>query len=188
MLQNVLPLFLYAGAAAAPVFALFGKSMQSPLYLFPLYGIMSCAKISRIFQHRREETMEPWLVILLVTAGVVFGIDYVCRRKKWKDNSKLEKISLLVHMLSVTPYMLLSVLGYFWGLAASSPKTVFGERLDQVTLVMGQFFAVPAIAAVILSFVFRKLGKTKASIWVHVIALSYIIVVLGVNILAGALL
>ena len=32
--------------------------------------------------------MNPWIVILLVTAGIVFGIDYLLRRKKWNDNSK----------------------------------------------------------------------------------------------------
>ena len=40
--------------------------------------------------------MNPWVIILFVTAGVVFGLDYLFRRKKWKDNSQEEKISLIV--------------------------------------------------------------------------------------------
>ena len=49
--------------------------------------------------------MNLWLVILLVMAGAVFGIDYLLRRKKWQDNSKEEKISLLVNMISIGPYI-----------------------------------------------------------------------------------
>ncbi len=49
--------------------------------------------------------MYPWIVILLVTAVVVFGLDYLFRRKKWKDNTTGEKISLIINMLSVAPYI-----------------------------------------------------------------------------------
>ena len=49
--------------------------------------------------------MNPWVIILFVTAGVVFGLDYLFRRKKWKDNSQEEKISLIVNMFSVGPYI-----------------------------------------------------------------------------------
>ena len=132
--------------------------------------------------------MEPWLVILLVTAGVVFGIDYVCRRKKWKDNSKAEKISLLINMFSVGPYIFLSGLGMLWGIVESGAETTFGQMLNDVTLIMAGIYFIVAIVAVILSFVFRKKGKIKASIWVNVIALLYIIVVFVVNSLAGSLL
>ena len=132
--------------------------------------------------------MNPWIVILLVTAGAVFGLDYLVRRKKWKDNSKAEKISLVVNMFSVGPYMFLSALGMLWGIVGGTPQTAFGQMLYDVTMTMaGLFFAV-AIAAVILSFIFRKIGKIKASIWVNAIALLYIVVALGVNSLAEKLL
>lgn len=132
--------------------------------------------------------MNPWVTITLVTAGIVFVLDYLLRRKKWRDNDKSEKISLLVHMFSVGPYVFASVLGMLWGIAAGRPESALGELLYDVTLRMGETYFIVAIAAVILSLVFRKKGKVKASIWVNVIALLYIVVVLGVNSLVGKLL
>ena len=132
--------------------------------------------------------MNPWVIILFVMAGVVFGLDYLFRRKKWKDNSKGEKISLLVNMFSVGVYIFLSALGMLWGIVAYSPETAFGEILYDATLMLGGIYFIVAIAAVILSFIFRKTGKIKASIWTNVIAFAYIAVVLAVNYLAGKIL
>ena len=132
--------------------------------------------------------MNPWVIILLVMAGIVFGIDYLLRRKKWKDHSKIEKISLLVNMFSAGPYFFLSALGMLWGIVEGSPETSFGQVLYDVTLWMGSSYFVVALAAVILSFVFRKRGKLNASIWVNVIALVYIGAVLSVNSLVGKML
>ena len=132
--------------------------------------------------------MYPWVIILFVMAGIVFGLDYLFRRKKWKDNSKAEKISLLINMFSVGPYIFLSGLGMLWGIVESGAETTFGQMLNDVTLIMAGIYFIVAIVAVILSFVFRKKGKIKASIWVNVIALLYIIVVFVVNSLAGSLL
>ena len=132
--------------------------------------------------------MNPWVIILFVMAGIVFGLDYLFRRKKWKDNSKGEKISLLVNMFSVGVYIFLSALGMLWGIVAYSPETAFGEILYEATLMLGQVYFIVAVAAVILSFVFRKMGKIKASIWTNVIAFAYIVVVLTVNYLAGKIL
>ena len=126
--------------------------------------------------------MNPWVIILFVMASIVFGLDYLFRRTKWKDNSKDEKISLLVNMFSVGPYIFLSALGMLWGITSNSPETAFGEVLYDVTLMVGGvYFIVAAAAAVILSFLFRKRGKIKASIWTNVIAFAYIAVVLTVN-------
>ena len=132
--------------------------------------------------------MNPWVVILLITAGIVFGLDYLVRRKKWKDNTRLEKISLVVNMVSVSPYMLLSAFGILWGIVPGSPETAFGEILYNVTLNMGSYFFVVAAAAVILTFVLRKMAKVKASIWVNVIAFAYIVLALIANNIAGKLL
>ena len=132
--------------------------------------------------------MNPWIAILLVMAGVVFGLDYLFRRKKWKDNSKGEKISLLVNMFSVGVYIFLSALGMLWGIVAYSPETALGEMLYDATLMLGGIYYIVAIAAVVLSFIFRKIGKIKASIWTNVIAFAYIAVVLAVNCLAGKIL
>ena len=132
--------------------------------------------------------MNPWVMILLVMAGAVFGLDYLIRRKKWQDNSKEEKISLIVNMFSVGLYAFLSALGLLWGIAGGSPETAFGEILFDATLMMAGIYFIVAIIAVILSFVFRKKGKVKASIWVNIIAFAYILVVFLVNFLAGVLL
>lgn len=132
--------------------------------------------------------MNPWITIALVMAGIVFGIDYLLRRKKWNNNSKEEKISLLVNMFSAGPYVFLSALGMFWAIVAYNPETALGEVLYNVTLTMGTFYFVIAIVAAIASLILRKKGKVKASIWVNVIALAYIIIVLTVNTLVGKLL
>ena len=132
--------------------------------------------------------MNPWIVILLLAAAVVFGLDYLLRRKKWNDNSKQEKISLLVNMFSVGPYAFLSVFGILWGIVPSSPKTAFGQAVTDVTLAMGSVYFAVAAVAVILSLILRKMGKIKASIWTNIIAFAYIAIVLAVNSIAGNIL
>ena len=84
--------------------------------------------------------MNPWIIITFVMASVLFGIDFLLRRKKWKNNSKAEKISLLVNMFSPGPYIFLSALGMLWGIAANSPETALGEVLYDATLVMGSIY------------------------------------------------
>ena len=132
--------------------------------------------------------MNIWITLLLIAAAIVFGLDLLIRRKAWKNNSKEEKISLLVNMFSVGPYLFLSGLGMLWGIVPESPETGFGKVLYDVTLFMGGTYFIIAAAAAILSLIFRKKGIVKASIWINVIALVYIVVVLGVNTLAGKLL
>ena len=132
--------------------------------------------------------MNPWIIIVLVTASFVFVIDYLLRKKKWKDNSKEEKISLLINMLSVGPHIFLSALGLFWGIVAGSPDTAFGVMLYKATLTMGAAYFAVAAVAVIMSLIFRKKGRIKASIWANIIAFTYITVVLIVNSLADKML
>ena len=132
--------------------------------------------------------MNPWIIICFASAAAVFGLDFLLRRKKWKDNSKAEKISLLLNMFSVGPHAFLAALAALWGIVPVEPKTALGQTLCNATLMMGGIYFIIAIAAVVLSFVFRKTGKIKASIWVHVIAFVYIAAVLAVNSLAGKVL
>ena len=75
-----------------------------------------------------------------------------------------------------------------WGIVPGSPETALGETLYDTTLMMGGIYFIVAIAAVILSFIFRKIGKTKESIWTNVIAFMYIAVLLAVNYLAREIL
>ena len=132
--------------------------------------------------------MNPWILILLAMAGLVFCLDLLIRRKKWKDNSRAEKLSLLVNMFSVGPHVFLSALGMLWGIVQVAPKTPFGQALYNGTLTLAGIYFAVALAAVILSFLFRAKGKAKASIWIHVIAFLYIAAVLAVNSLAGKVL
>ena len=132
--------------------------------------------------------MNPWIMITLVSAGIVFGIDYLLRKKNWKNNTKGEKISLLVNMFSVGPYAFLSVVGLLWGIVSNSSKTALGEVVYNVTLMMGSIYFVIAIVAVIVSLILRKYGKIKASIWVNAISLAYIVIVLFANYLVGIIL
>ena len=132
--------------------------------------------------------MNPWIIILLLAAGVVFGLDYLLRRKAWHNNSKEERTSLLVNMFTAGLYVFLSALGALWGIVPGSPETALGEVLYDVTLTMSGIFFVVAAVAAILSLVFRKIGKLKASIWINVIALAYMATVLTVNSLAGKIL
>ena len=127
----------------------------------------------------------PWIIITVIGAGVVFGLDCLLRRKRWKNNTTAEKISLIVNMLTVGPYVFFSLLSVLWGIAAIPPETAFGEIVYDVTLKIGQFYFIVAAAAVILSFVFRVIKKAKASIWTNVIASLYLVAVLGINTLAG---
>lgn len=132
--------------------------------------------------------MYPWIIILFVAAFAVFAIDYLIRRKKWKDNSKAEKISLIVNMFSVGPYIFLSVLGALWGIVSGGADTAIGKLLCDVTLMMSGTYFIVALIAVILSLIFRKKGKIKASIMVNVIAFLYIALVLIINSFAGKVL
>ena len=132
--------------------------------------------------------MNPWIVITLVMSAIVFGIDYLLRKKKWSENSKVEKISLFVNMFSVGPYAFLSVLGMFWGIVPNSPETNFGNMIYDLTLTLGEIYFVIAIVAVISSLILRKKERAKASIWVNVIALVYIVLALSVNHFAGTVL
>ena len=132
--------------------------------------------------------MNPWIVIGAAAAGTVFLADYLLRRKKWKDNTKDERTSLIVHMISVPLYIFLSIFGLLWGIVAYSPDTSFGEALYDVTLTLGGYYWIIAASAAIGSFILRKIGKSKASIFINVIALAYIAVLLGLHAIAGKLL
>ena len=125
--------------------------------------------------------MYPWIIIALVLAIIVFGIDFLLRKKKWKDNSKLEKISLIIHMCSGGPYVFLSGLGMLWGIVDSNPKTAFGEFIYNLTLMMGEYYFIVAVVTMVAAFILRKKGKIKASVWINVLSLLYIIAVLSIN-------
>lgn len=132
--------------------------------------------------------MNPWIVILLIGAAVVFAIDYAVRRKKWKDNTKPEKISLLLNMFSVGIYIFSSILGLLWGITGSGANTALGEAIYNVTLALAGIIWLVSTIATIGSFILRKKGKVKASIWINIFSLVYILLVFLVSYMAGELL
>ena len=95
------------------------------------------------------KNMNPWIMITLVMACIVFGIDYLFRRKNWKDNTTVEKISLIINMLSVAPHIFLSALGMLWGITGSGAETAFGNVLYDATLMLGGIYFIVAIAALL---------------------------------------
>ena len=129
--------------------------------------------------------MNPWIIIALIGAVIVFLLDFALRRKKWNMNTVKEKISLVIHMIFVTLYAFSSVLGIFLGIVGASPDTIFGQKLYDLTLVMASYIWIVAIISTIASFILRKKGKTKASILINIFTLAYILIVFVVNHLAG---
>ena len=132
--------------------------------------------------------MEVWIMLGLPIAGIIFLIDYWLRRKKWKDNTKEEKISLVVNMASVVPNLIFSAFGILMGIVGSGTKTPVGKVIAEVTLVLAGFYFVVAIAATIGSLILRKKGKNKASVWINVAAFAYIVLMAFAYYLVGVLL
>ena len=131
--------------------------------------------------------MNPWFVILLLGAVVIFLLDYIFRRKKWKSNTKTEKVSLLLNMVFVGIYIFASGLGLLWGITGSGADTAFGQTLYDVTLTMLGFNWLIALVATIGAFILRKKGKIKASILINVIGLGYMIILFAINCLTDIL-
>ena len=131
--------------------------------------------------------MNPWIIILLLGAIIVFLLDFIFRRKKWKSNTKTEKVSLLLNMVFVGIYIFASGLGMLWGITGSGADTAFGQTLYDVTLTMLGFNWVIALVATIGSFILRKRGKIKASILINVIGLGYMIALFVISYLTEML-
>ncbi len=131
--------------------------------------------------------MTIWIIIGAPFAGIIFLIDYLLRRKKWKDNTTGEKASLIVNMVSVVPHMILSAFGLFLGLTGNGNKAFLADLVYNITLYMAGSYFLVALGAVIGALILRKMGKIKASIWINVITIAYIVVVSLVNYLADVL-
>ena len=103
------------------------------------------------------------------------------QKKKWKGNTKTEKVSLLLNMILVGIYLFASGLGLLWGITGSGADTAFGQIVYDVTLVMLGFNWLIALIATIGSFILRKIGKIKASILINVIGLGYMVILFVIN-------
>ena len=132
--------------------------------------------------------MHLWIIMGLPVAGAVLLIDFLIRRKKWSANTLAEKLSLIVNMISGIPYLFASALGMLLGISGSGAETVIGNVIYEVTLSLAGIYFIIATAAIVGSLILRKKGKIKASIWINVAALAYIVVVVVANYLAVELL
>ena len=132
--------------------------------------------------------MEIWVIVGLPIAGIIFLLDYLLRRKKWRDNTREEKVGLLLNMISVVPYMIFSAFGILMGITGNGTETALGNAIYEVTIALAEIYFIVALAAIIGTLILRKIGKNKASIWLNVSALAYIIVVAFVNYFANELL
>ena len=132
--------------------------------------------------------MEIWIIMGLPIAGIIFLLDYLLRRKKWRDNTREEKAGLLLNMISVVPYMIFSAFGILMGITGNGTETALGNAIYEVTIALAEIYFIVALAAIIGTLILRKIGKNKASIWLNVGALVYIIVVAFVNYFANELL
>lgn len=132
--------------------------------------------------------MHLWIIMGLPVAGAVLLIDFLIRRKKWSANTLAEKLSLIVNMISGIPYLFASALGMLLGISGSGAETVIGNVIYEVTLSLAGIYFIIATAAIVGSLILRKIGKIKASIWINVAALAYIVVVVVANYLAVELL
>ena len=132
--------------------------------------------------------MHLWIIMGLPVAGAVFLIDFLIRRKKWSNNTLAEKLSLIVNMISGIPYLFASALGMLLGISGSGAETAIGNVIYEVTLSLAAIYFIIATAAIVGSVILRKKGKIKASIWINVAALAYIVVVVVANYLAVELL
>ena len=129
--------------------------------------------------------MNPWLVIGFIGAGIIFLLDFILRRKKWSQNTKEEKISLVINMVFVGIYAFSSAVGMFLGIVGCSADSVIGQKIYDITLILAAAIWAISILVTIGSLILRKKGKIKASIWINIITLGYIILVVTVNGLTG---
>ena len=118
--------------------------------------------------------MEIWLLLIALAAALMFGIDFLLRRKRWKKNTREEKQSLLVSLACLPAYVFLSVLGMLLGIAAPTAETVYGGLLFDMAVMTGRFIWVVSIAAFVLGLVLRKRGNPRGSKLAQLAAMGYI--------------
>lgn len=118
--------------------------------------------------------MSIWLMIGAFFAAVYYLIDWLFRRRKWNDNTPLEKKSLIIAMACQPAYALFSVFGVFVG-AFGGGLTELSQILHQISTAMGAFIWLVTLAVSFLSILLRKLNKPMASCLVHLLAGSVIV-------------
>ena len=124
-----------------------------------------------------------WIVPTLFFAGIVLLIDFITRRKKWHENSKTEKIGLILTLLVSFPYIFCSAYGSLFGIVGPQGASSLMATLHEIVVLGGQGIVFVCLAATIASLVLRKMGKALASNWSLMIGLLYCAVITGVSFL-----
>ena len=124
-----------------------------------------------------------WSVPTLIFAGVVLLIDFLLRRKKWSENTKSEKIGLVLTLGVSFPYIFCSAYGLLFGILGPQGTSSLMVTLHEIVVLGGQGIAWVCLAATIASLVLRRQGKAVASNWSLVIGLLYCAVITGVSFL-----
>lgn len=119
-----------------------------------------------------------WLLPSAIYAGIVFLIDYVLRRKKWKENTRIEKQSLLMSAAASFPYTFCSAFGLLMGITANDYENEILDLIQNILLMGGNFIWLVCLLVTIASLILRKKGKEVLSKKVHYIALFYIAFIL----------
>ncbi len=124
-----------------------------------------------------------WSVPTLFFAGAVLLIDFIARRKKWCENTKTEKIGLVLTLLVAFPYIFCSIYGSLFGIVGPRGASSLMITLHEIAVLGGQGIVFVCLAATIASLVLRKRGKATASNWALLIGLFYCAVITGVSFL-----
>ena len=132
--------------------------------------------------------MESWFILSAPLVGLILLLDFLLRKKKWRENTAGEKVSLLINLIAIAPYMVLSAYGILMGITGCGAETELGLIVYDVTLYMASAYVLVALGAVVVAFLLRLFGKVKASIWIHAAAIGYIVVLSVVNYLASTFL
>ena len=119
--------------------------------------------------------MNPWLYIWFFFAAVYYLIDFLVRRRKWNENTKQEKTSILTGMVCIAFYVFFSALGFLIGIVGPG-SSLLSQILYKTSVFLGATTWLVVLLVSIASIVLRKRDKVKASLYVHGIGMGMVAV------------
>ena len=128
-----------------------------------------------------------FILTIVVLILVFFGLDMLIRKTGWKDNTHDEKISLAINLLTIPVYYLMGSVGVLFGMVGTTAETELGTILFDISTILGAFTGVIVLIISIVSIILRKQGRTRASKWVHMGSLVYIMLFAGIYNLSNIL-
>ena len=127
--------------------------------------------------------MIVWSIPTLAFAGIILLVDFIARRKKWDENTKTEKIGLILTLLVSFPYIFCSIYGVLFDIVGAKGTSALMIALYEIVVLGGKGIVFVCLAATVASLVLRRLGKAAASNWSLVIGLLYCAVITGMSFL-----